>query len=67
MARKHRARHASPRPAPAAKAEPVSGAMAALAARTSEIDRREESRRDRDFQPKPRAIRRYEKYAGMGD
>ena len=57
-------RHSRRRPA-AAKPAPESAAMAALREKTSEIDRRD-GFRDSGFQPKPRAIRKYEKYANMG-
>lgn len=65
MARRRKGGYAR-RPQVEAKPEPASAAMAALNARTSEIDRRDAFKSEPSG-PKPRAIRRYEKYANMGN
>ncbi len=52
---------------PKAQAAPAqSGAMAALSAQVEEIDRRDKFRQ-KDFEMKPRAVRKFERYAGMGE
>lgn len=66
MARRRHTRGARPQQSQRRQAPEESAAMAALKEKTSEIDRRD-GYRSEGFQPKPRAIRRYEKYAGMGD
>lgn len=52
--------------APVQAAPAKSGAMAALAAQVEEVDRRDRFRH-KDFEMKPRAVRKFEKYASMGE
>lgn len=66
MARRRHVRGARPQQTQRRQIPEESAAMAALKEKTSEIDRRD-GHRGEGFQPKPRAIRKYEKYAGMGD
>lgn len=57
--------HRTAAKAPAAPAEPKSEAMEQLRQQTAGIDAR--SGHEKGFTPKPRAIRKYERFANMGD
>ncbi len=49
-----------------AKEKPVSGAMAELMAEAEATDRRAKYQEEHQRVPKPRAVRRYERYSNMG-
>lgn len=68
MARRHYASKKKPVPPAAAPAAPVRSAKAqALMDAAAEQERERARHEDRGFVPKPRAVRRFEKYANMGE